>query len=114
MSRFLTVNMVNPLFINMMAKFLNDNGYIKLSRFLWCKNIKTEVATGNAILVNLVYSTITVAKIKDRFLFIKHAPKLELVPTKYNTITEFKRYIINNEKTQLEFLKKQKEWGKRK
>lgn len=103
--------MVNPLF-NMMTKFLNDNGYIKLSKFLWGKHIKTDIVTGNMIIVNLIYNTITVLKLKDHFLFVKHAPNLELINTKYNTITEFKRFVIQNEKTQLEFLKKQKEWSK--
>ena len=105
--------MVNSLF-NMMTKFLYDNGYVKLSKFLWGKHIKTEKVTGNMIIVNLIYNTITVLKLKDRFLFVKRAPNLELVNTKYSTVTEFKRIVMQNEKTQLEFLKKQKEWSKRK
>lgn len=105
---------MNILVYNMMAKFLIDNGYIKLSRFLWGKNVKTNIVTGNIIVVNMIYNTITLLKLKDHFLFVKHEPKLELINTKYNTITEFKRFVLENEKTQLEFLNKQKEWSKRK
>ena len=105
--------MVNSLF-NMMTKFLYDNGYVKLSKFLWGKHVKTEKVTGNMIIVNLIYNTITVLKLKDRFLFVKRAPNLEQEKTKYSTVTEFKRIVMQNEKTQLEFLKKQKEWSERK
>ena len=105
--------MVNPLFNNMMAKYLNDNGYIKFSTFLWGKNVKTDIVTGNVIVVNLASNTITVMKLKDHFLFLKRPPKIEMVNTKYNTITEFQRYVVENERIQLEFLKKQKEWRKK-
>ena len=105
--------MVNSLFF-FISKFLYDNGYVILCKFLWGKHVKTEKVTGNMIIVNLIYNTITVLKLKDRFLFVKRAPNLELVNTKYSTVTEFKRIVMQNEKTQLEFLKKQKEWSKRK
>ena len=100
--------------MNLMCNFLTKYGYIKFNRFLWGKNIKTEIVTGNVILVDLLNQKMTVMKIKDSFLWIKTKPKIELESIQYNTLTEFKNNVIKNELVQKDFFKKQNEWKNKK
>ena len=100
--------------MNLMCNFLSEHGYIKFNRFLWGKNIKTEIITGNIILVDLLNQKMTMMKIKDSFLWIKTKPKIELKNIQYNTIVEFKRNILQNESTQKIFFEKQKAWKNKK
>ena len=105
--------MIRPDFTMLMAKFLRDNGYLKFSKYIWGKNVKTETATGNTVVVNLMSDTITRMELRDRFLFIRRPPRIVLVNTRFYTVSEFERYVMENERTQLEFFKKQKEWGEK-
>lgn len=100
--------------VNILGKFLDEHGYIKLNQFLWGKNVKTDIITGNIILVDLLNSKMSKMKVVDKFLWIKKEPKVEIESITYNTLAEFKSNIIENEKTQLLFFKKQKEWKNRK
>lgn len=100
--------------VNLLGSFLFEHGYIKFNRFLWGKNIKTELVTGSVILVDLLKSEMTMMKVKDSFLWIKTRPKVELNRIKYNTLSEFKRNVIQNEMAQMDFEKKQNDWDSRK
>jgi len=62
----------------------------------------------------LLNSKMSKMKVVDKFLWIKKEPKVEIESITYNTLAEFKSNIIENEKTQLLFFKKQKEWKNRK
>ena len=97
-----------------MSKYLTDRGYIKMNPYLYMKNVKTDIVTGGVILVDLVYRTVRVMQVEDRFLCFSKRPRVKLTERRYDTLYEFKKYIRANEITEVEFLKKDMDWKNRK
>lgn len=99
--------------VKAMSKYLTDKGYIKMNPYLYMKNIKTDVVTGDIILVDFKFRIIRVMKVEDKFLCFSKKPTVKLTECHYDTLAEFKKYIKANENAEVEFLKKDIDWKKK-
>ena len=97
-----------------MSKYLTERGYIKMNPYLYIKNVKTDIVTGGVIYVDLAYRTVRVMSVEDRFLCFSRRPRVRLTDCRYDTLSEFKKYIRANEASEVEFLRKDMDWKNRK
>jgi hypothetical protein len=104
--------MVNPV-IKAMSEYLVGRGYIKMNPYLYIKNIKTDIITGNILIVDFSRKTVSTITVNDKFcMCFNKKPTIKINEKQYNTLMEFKRYILDNEKAEVEFLKKSIDWSK--
>lgn len=105
--------MVNPV-IKAMSEYLVGRGYIKMNPYLYIKNIKTDVVTGNILIVDFLRNTVSTITVNDKFcICFNKKPTVKIDEKRYSTLMEFKKYILDNEKAEVEFLKKDIDWQAR-
>lgn len=93
-----------------MRDFLDLNGFIKMNPYFYVKNIKSNIITGAMILLNLSTKTITTLSVSDSILWFKRKPQLNMAEQQYKTFEDLVNIIKNNEKVQVDFIKKDLEW----
>ena len=99
--------------VKAMSQYLSERGYIKMNPYLYMKNIRTDVVTGDILLVDLLEETVRVMTVVDKFLFFHKRPTVILDKKHYTSISQFKSFIKANEIAEVEYIKKAIDWSRK-
>lgn len=87
----------------MTKKLLQKYDFIKLNAYMYLKNIKTDIVTGNFIIVDIKDKSCSYLTLHDKFLWFNIKPKITVEKKYYNTIDDLNIIIKHNNLIEKEF-----------
>lgn len=80
----------------MTRRLLLNNDYIKLNAYLYLKNIKSNIITGNFIIVNIKDKSCSYITLHDKFLWFNIKPTITIEKKNYSSLSELSTIIEHN------------------
>lgn len=87
----------------MTRRLLLNNDFIKMNTYLYLKNIKSNVITGNFILVDIKNKSCSYLLLQNKFLWFKTKPKISIEYKSYKTLTDLVNLIKHNNEIEKQF-----------
>lgn len=107
------MNVKSNVVIRALAEYLENRGFIKMNPYLYIKNIRTDTVTGGVIMVDFKRAAMSVITVEDKFLWFRKKPRIRLAEKHYGSLKEFKKYMQENERAEVDYMKCEIDWNRR-